>query len=436
MNLSENKISSFTEDHLIPISDSLAHLTLDRNLNLVDAKSSLVSLLQPLRRLKSLSIVNIGLDEKVPESVFDNLKSLNFLNMSSNKFRELSGRLISNLYYLNTLDVSSNELTFLDPSAFQIIGRMQYLSRIYFQNNPFSCYRCHILPFIDWLNTDPPAYWNVCGKLTDDPNRLIYCAQCATPANLFKRYLHEPDITMELEWCVNPEVQLRLTASEPQVGLILAFLIIMSLIAVILVVVAIYRKNGAVYYTQEDKLNSNEKLYAARVGAPITSWANPTGNRIVSLSSGTNYTTSRQNTMFSPQSSLDQTPVVHYATDEQSPPTTASSNGVCDTCANSTAVKQVIASIPAMTELLESSIQKESSNGTSGKPNGVKTKKNGKVEVVEVGKIEEKSHTSVVPPIPEVNEPNEVEFVVVEQTGSGTGPFGLDDSNVDVQIYI
>src|SRR5699024_9547908 len=65
------------------------------------------------------------------------------------------------------------------------------------------------------------------------------------------------------------------------------------------------------------------------------------------------------NTVFSPQSSIDtqhgHPTIVHYGdttTIAESPP------AVCDSCANSTAVKQVIASMPAMTELLEQSLQK------------------------------------------------------------------------------
>ena len=443
LDLSQNKLTSFSESHLEPLSDSLERLYIDRNRNLIDPGSSLIALIQPLTHLKYLSAANIGLNEKLPESAFDNLKTLISLNLSSNLFQELNGRLLNQLLHLNVLDVSNNQLTFLDPNAFQTISRMHYLSKVYFHNNPFSCYRCHILPFIDWLNSDPQEYWSVCSKLTDDQSRFTYCAKCSSPSSLKGRYLHEPDITLELEWCTNPEVQLRLTASEPQVGLILAFLIILSLVAVILVVVVIYRKHGAVYYTQEDKLSSDDKLYASRVGAPITSWMHANeANRIVSLSS-TNFTLSRQNTMFSPQSSLDQPPAnAHYGTNVPTGPEHSSlTNGVCDTCANSTAVKQVIASIPAMTELLEDSIQRANNPTKNGHINGgkhakiVSNKANGTMNVSngeDALKISQTTMTTIPSPIPELNEPKEVEKLspVLENHSD------LEDSASNVRIYI
>lgn len=341
LDLSSNKLTSFTPIMLEPIANSLEWLNLDYNQQLIDPPSSLVALLQPLRRLRHLSIVGLRLNESLPESVFDGLRYLTFLNLSSNSFQELSGRLVSTLVNLESLDISRNELTFLDPSALQTISRMTDLQRIHFDGNPFSCYRCHILPFIDWLNGDPQAYWNVCKRTSPE----IGCAQCSTPESLINRYLHEPDLHRSLEWCTNPEVQLRLTASEPQVGLILAFLIILSLIAVILVVVAVYRKHGAVYYTQEDKFTSSEKIFTGHGGHVGWSQTHSDG-RLVSLNS-TQYTMSRQNTIFSPQSSLEQA-----NSNRPNDPTSSGDvdpidpmQGVCDSCANSTAVKQVCSTI-------------------------------------------------------------------------------------------
>ncbi|OTF70624.1 leucine-rich repeat-containing protein [Euroglyphus maynei] len=376
LDLSNNKITSFSAGLLEPISDSLEQLYIDRNRYLIDSPSSVVALLQPLRRLKLLSAAEINLDESLPESAFDSLESLVFLNISNNRLTELNSRLLSPMAVaLTTLDVSNNKLPFIDPSTFLMFSNMRFLSEVYLHGNPFSCYRCQILPFIDWLNTDPAEYWKVCPKLTDDPDRLIHCARCSIPSLLEGRYLHEPGLNHELEWCTNPEVQLRLTASEPQVGLVLAFLIILSLVALILVVIAIYRKHGATYYTQEDKLTSKEEIYAASVAAQPLHWATkpttPSNHRMISLSS-TNCTTSRQNTVRSPQSSIEQ-PTLSANINYGQSATMMMTNGHrdeeqksiicndavcvgCTQCANSTAVKQVIASIPAMTEMLQNSL--------------------------------------------------------------------------------
>ena len=382
LDLSNNKITSFSAVLLEPISYSLEQLYIDRNRYLIDSPSSVVALLQPLRRLKLLSAAEINLDESLPESTFDSLKSLVFLNISNNSLTELNSRLLSPVAVsLTTLDVSNNKLPFIDPSTFLMFQNMHFLSEVYLHGNPFSCYRCQILPFIDWLNNEPAEYWKVCPKLTDDPNRLIHCARCSIPSSLEGRYLHEPGLNHELEWCTNPEVQLRLTASEPQVGLILAFLIILSLVALILVVIAIYRKHGATYYTQEDKLTSKEEIYAASVGAQPLHWATkpttPSNHRMISLSS-TNCSTSRQNTVRSPQSSIEHptlTTNINYGQSATVMMTTGNQDEEqksiichdavcigCNHCANNPAVKQVIASIPAMTELLENSLNQINSH--------------------------------------------------------------------------
>ncbi|KPM06900.1 leucine-rich repeat-containing protein 18 [Sarcoptes scabiei] len=409
LDLSHNKLTSFSSILLEPIAYYLEQLWIDNNVHLIDPPSSLVALLQPLKRLKKFSASAINLS-KLPDSTFDLFDSITFLNISNNNLTELNNRLLEPLQSLKILDVSNNELSFIDPGTFQAL-RTKYLYEIYLQNNPFSCYHCRILPFLDWLNGDPMEYWKVCAKLTDDPERLKFCAKCSTPYSLKDRYLHEPGLSHELEWCTNPEIQLRLTASEPQVGLILAFLIIIMLVAVIVVVVAVYRKHGAVYYTQEDKITSKEEIYAASVAAHPLNWSSTNQpNRFVSLSS-TNNTLSRQNTILSPQTSIDQSSstivvddhknVVHLeqqssaqisAVDPKNiiavtvtgvetmnkPKTTITSSAaskVCPTsnvncvgcveCANTTAVKQVIASIPAMSEMLENSLRKISDNQAS-----------------------------------------------------------------------
>lgn len=376
LDLSQNKFTSFSSDLLLPLALSLEHLKLDNNLNLIDAPSSLIALLQPLRRVKSLSAAQCNLNENLPESTFDHSRSIVSLNLSGNVFRELSGRLLSPLAQLSSLDVSNNKLEFLDPSALQTITNMQYLNAIYFDHNPFSCYRCHILPFIDWLESDPEPYWKVCSKLTDDPVGLAKCAQCSAPSSLTGRYLHDPSLKLDLEWCTNPEVQLRLQASEPQIGLILGFLIILSLVAIIVVIVAIYRKQTAVYYTQEEKVHDKSFTSSTMPDHLIHSSAGwtVTGQQYdhrMNLSNGstTLANMSRQTTLFSPQSSLEQ----NGPSCDHPQSAGQQSTGVCDICVSSTAVKQVIASLPAMTEMLENSLRTASSTKSCNGSNGTGT---------------------------------------------------------------
>ena len=216
LDLSGNKLTSLNAAHFDPLATTLERLYLDRNRHLIDPPSSLTALLQPLRRLRHLSVADLRLNKTLPDSVFDSLHHLTFLNLSHNELQELSNRLLSGMVNtLETLDISHNELAFFDSSTLQIISQMKHLERIHLQSNPFSCYRCHILPFIDWLNSNPAAapYWNVCGKpqqqqlvgikkiYNNDDNDddgvdnsewlTANCARCENPSSLKGRYLHE-----------------------------------------------------------------------------------------------------------------------------------------------------------------------------------------------------------------------------------------------------
>lgn len=193
LDLSGNKLTSLGPTLLEPIAHSLEKLTLDRNTQLIDPASSLSAALNPLRRLRYLSAAGIHLNNSMPDSIFDGFRYLSYLNLSSNSLHEISGRLLGAMISLEVLDVSENRLNFLDPAALQTLQRLSSLERVYFGGNPFSCYRCHILPFIDWLATsDPSSYWNVCRRWGSDGDHLGSCAQCATPQSLEGRYLHEP----------------------------------------------------------------------------------------------------------------------------------------------------------------------------------------------------------------------------------------------------
>lgn len=251
LDISNNTFTSFQYRVLEPLTDSLTVLEANANKHLIDPTTSVAYLIQPLKRLTHLSVTFNSLDDSLIDSTFYNSGALVHLNMSYNRFVNISGRLFIPLTNLEVLDLSHNRIFGLDSSFFDQISAMPTLREVYWNDNPWSCYRCNIMGAREWLNRSPAPYLNVCHRYAKDVSRHKYCIKCTAPGELSGKYLHLVDET-ELEWCLDPRVQLRLTASEPQIGLILAIFIILSLLFVIIAVIVVYRKQGAVYYTHED----------------------------------------------------------------------------------------------------------------------------------------------------------------------------------------
>ena len=112
------------------------------------------------------------------------------------------------------------------------------------------------------------------------------------------------------EWCADPTVQLRMSTTEPNVGLVLALLIIISLVIVIIAVIILYRKQGATYYTHEDELRFDDKTVFS-VSDAVQRFANatqspgsptPSTRSSLSVSSQTTHTKATENSPHSTQS--------------------------------------------------------------------------------------------------------------------------------------
>ncbi|XP_054167625.1 insulin-like growth factor-binding protein complex acid labile subunit [Oppia nitens] len=264
LDISDNKFTSFQTKILEPLSDSLRQLTANENRQLIDSTTSVAYLIQPLKRLNHLSLAFNSLDDTLIDSTFYNLDSLLSLNLTYNKFANISARLFHPLINLKSLDLSHNQIYGLGYQQFAQINALSKLEAIYLNDNPWSCFRCHIMPAMEWIDSSPTAYFNVCHRYSKEVSRLQHCIKCLSPLQLSSRYLHLLN-QFDLEWCIDPNVQLRLTASEPQIGLILAIFIIMSLVFIIIAVIVFYRKQGAVYYTHEDDLFIDEKIPVPQV---------------------------------------------------------------------------------------------------------------------------------------------------------------------------
>ena len=265
--ISNNKFTSFQPRGLEPLSYSLMALFADANQHLIDSTLSIAYLIKPLRRLKYLSLTSLLLDDNIQDSTFYNLQTLQFLNFSNNHFVNLSSRVFDQLVHLKILDLSFNKINSIREELINKLMNISSLEAIYFNDNPWSCTRCEVLPMKLWINTSPASYYNVCrhnsasasASASASTSTSTFCIKCISPATLAGKYLHQIH-ELELKWCNDPSVHERLAAPEPSVGMFLAFFIIFSLIIVIISVVVIYNQQGAVYYThEEDKQYMNEK---------------------------------------------------------------------------------------------------------------------------------------------------------------------------------
>lgn len=251
LDISANKFTSFQPKVLEPLAETLSLLNVNENQNLIDSATSLAYLIQPLKKLTYLFASRVNLEDSLPETAFYNMQSLILLNVSNNRLVNVSSKLFEPLVRLETFDLSNNDIYSLSERFIQVLQEQKRLVAIYLHGNPWSCFRCHLLPLMDWISSSPSPYFNLCHRNSDTLSQL-HCIKCAHPQILAGKYLHLIS-EYELSWCTDPKIELRLTASEPQVGLVLAFLIIISLIIVIIAVIVLYRKQGAVYYTHEEE---------------------------------------------------------------------------------------------------------------------------------------------------------------------------------------
>ena len=257
LDISRNEIEEIDAGTFKPLEYSLASLQSEENQRLANPSRSVFNMLRPLSSLRTLSLASMLLDDSLPDTTFaSQSKSLRVLDLSGNKIVNLSAKWFELTDMLEELDISHNMVYRLTDDLLKRFDQLERLRAIYMHENPWSCYRCFILPMIDWLSTHPAAYQSVCDK--DEG----FCVRCATPPDLMGRSLHNIN-EIHLEWCTDPTVQLRLATSEPRVGLVLAILIIIVIVAIIVSIVVIYRKKqGAVYYTHEDDRGIDRSIFS------------------------------------------------------------------------------------------------------------------------------------------------------------------------------
>jgi Leucine-rich repeat (LRR) protein len=254
LDLSHNQLSKIATDRLQPLSSSLQSFRLAGNSLL--GTSQVQSAVRTLTSLKHIDISGCSLDDRfqTADAFKSSAAQLIHLNMSDNALVNLSAPFFAPFVRLQVLDVSSNRLFRMPEQVAHLLARRTHGSNASLQvlrlhHNPFRCFTCHVRPLRDLFRLRPQAYFNAC----DSQPQL--CARCAAPADVADQPLHSLPET-RIRFCSDPGVFQRLYASEPRLGLILALVIICSLLVLIVLIVCRYRRQRAVYYTHESKLNA------------------------------------------------------------------------------------------------------------------------------------------------------------------------------------
>ena len=249
LDISHNKVKQLTGKLFEPLRDSLSTVNIGFNEHIIYPSRSVYAMLRQLTQVKIVSLSSINLDDSLPADVFNlQNESLVSLDLSGNRINNVSVKWLSNLRSLEQVDLSHNQMTLLPAGLLKRLDHIKSLKQVFLHANPWSCYRCHILPLVDWIHSNPPAYINVC---SDDDDS--FCVKCANPPQLAGLNLHSIN-EIKLEWCSDPNVSQRVATSQPRVGLVLAILIIISICAIIIAIIIVYRKKqSASYYTREDE---------------------------------------------------------------------------------------------------------------------------------------------------------------------------------------
>ena len=256
LDLSRNIIESIDAALFKPLETSLMTLNVEENVHLTNPSRSVYNILRPLSQLKVLSLSFMNLDDSLPEAIFVTQgKSLRSLDLKGNNIVNMSVKWFDPLESLEELDISSNKMILLTDAFLKKLDDMKSLKAIYMNDNPWSCYRCHIIPLLDWFSNNPPPYDSVCKQNSK------FCVTCSSPPDLEGRRLDSIN-EHQIEWCTDPTVQYRMATSEPKVGLVLAILIILVIIAIIVSIIVMYRrKQGASYYTHEDDRGDRRSIF-------------------------------------------------------------------------------------------------------------------------------------------------------------------------------
>ncbi|XP_063775100.1 toll-like receptor 5 isoform X2 [Pseudophryne corroboree] len=157
ISLRKNRLST-CYDFEISRNNSLSYLDLSDNMiQLIWGQGYCLDMFQNLSSLQQLNLMNNYL-RSIPDRLFTVLTSLQILNLSSNFFTHLTPGIFPNS--LETLDVSKNQLLSPNPKVFLTLKALDIT------DNKFIC-ECQLMDFLVWLNQTNTS-------LLGSPND-IYC---------------------------------------------------------------------------------------------------------------------------------------------------------------------------------------------------------------------------------------------------------------------
>lgn len=203
LDLSYNKIHNLPEYVFQPISSTVYDLKLNNNHALI----------------------------KLPPTLFNGMRKMNALNLSSCAIDELSGEHFQQDFSLRQIDISNNWLKYL-PQSF--IDKSMYMQYVRLVNNPWEC-NCMIKPLQNWLQNPQSS-------------SIIYCAgqpqmgiraNCPSPKCTSPSHLANRDISMLMHNDVEDCVKTGSSSSAP-VGIIIGVLAGLIVIAILILIVACY----------------------------------------------------------------------------------------------------------------------------------------------------------------------------------------------------
>lgn len=264
VNLSENHLTFIDSGVFTPLADSVQILNLSNNSQLTDSITAIENAIKPLRKLARLYLASTGIDERLHPEIFQNSgETLRILDVSNNRFINLSHLLFNDLKKIEILDLSNNRMQGMNLQMIRVFRSLVNLKYLNLEGPNWSCYRCHIIDLRDWLITRPSAYESVCRKGSGS------CVRCSVPSDLYGQHVSEVD-EFSLEWCPDPTIKLRLSTSEPRVGMVLALIIIVTLVVVIIIVIFMYKHRGGSYYTHEDDRLDAKTIFTIQQTAAAT----------------------------------------------------------------------------------------------------------------------------------------------------------------------
>ncbi|XP_014290653.1 carboxypeptidase N subunit 2 [Halyomorpha halys] len=140
LDLSYNKLDRLEPVTFQPLAPNLRSLLVSGNNIRVE---EFILVLRITSKLRYLAMADLDVKEGLPLGLLAHVESLKHLNLSGNGLTRFQYQLLSVVPKLSLLDLSRNRLHSLDEGS---VARMELISTVYLQDNPWACDLCHIMP--------------------------------------------------------------------------------------------------------------------------------------------------------------------------------------------------------------------------------------------------------------------------------------------------